>query len=72
MKQVIATMHLYMFLNCCWVGLSELLRVQGKLEPSPQESGTVSKQPVYIIGEIIVVHDVKTRVASNHKMKCIV
>ena len=67
MKQVIATMHLYMFLNCCWVGLSEQLRVQGRLEPSPQESATVSNQ--YTL--MVLVHDAKTRVASNHKMKCI-
>ena len=55
-----------MFLNCCWADLSEQLRVREKLDPSPQESGTVSNQ--YTL--LVLVHEVKTRVTSNHKVKC--
>lgn len=58
-----ALIHVF---NCCWAGLSEQLRVQGRLEPPTQESGTVSNQ--YTL--LVLVHDAKTRVASNHKMKC--
>ena len=58
-----ALIHVF---NCCWAGLSEQLRVQGRLEPPTQESGTVSNQ--YTL--LVLVHDVKTRVTSNHKMKC--
>ena len=58
-----ALIHVF---NCCWADLSEQLRVREKLEPPTQESGTVSNQ--YTL--LVLVHEVKTRVASNHKLKC--
>ena len=66
MNQVIATMYLHMFL------LGRFERAVEQAVESARETGATftrfwhSKQPVYIIGEMDVVHDVKT---SNHKMK---
>ena len=70
MNQVIATVYLYTFL----LGRFERAVEQAveQAVESARETGATftrfwhSKQPVYIIGEIDVIHDVKT---ANHKMK---